>query len=223
MNITILQTADSTNYKRILELTASVNEPYAKRFDISYKQFVGLKRGYFPWHACFNRIVWINELIEAGHTGWVFYLDADAYIYGQDIDVRDIIAQADGKPAIFGPGGDKGHRWDVNDGVFLVDLDSPIVKELMARWLKDFMGTTEDDLKRAENWQDVPSDQPRLHRILSGNTKFLDAIHMADRHVFNDYKASFIRQALRGHGFTMDERVAMVERDIISLKNSLPL
>jgi len=218
MNIKILQTADAVAYKAILDLTASVNQAYAKNFDIDYESYVGIKRGYFPWHACFNRIVWINELIDSGYEGWIFYLDADAYIVGQDMDVRDVIASANGKPAIFGPGGDKGIPWDVNDGVFLINTADDRVKELMKVWHENFMSTSDEALRNAPNWQDVPSDQPRLHQILAGRPSLLNAIHMAERTVFNDYKASFIRQALRGHGFTMEQRIAMVARDIDALK-----
>lgn len=217
MNIKIIQTADPDAYKAILDLTSSVNKEYAEKFDIEFETFVGIKRGYYSWHACFNRIVWINDIINSGYDGWIFYLDADAYIFGQDVDVRDIIASAEGKPAIFGPGGDKGIAWDVNDGVFLINTADARVRELMALWLDNFMSTTEEALKNAPNWQDVPSDQPRLHQILSGRPSLLNAIHMADRKVFNDYKASYVRQALRGHGFTMEERIAMVARDIAAL------
>jgi len=218
MNIKMLQTADADNYKAILDLTASVNREYADKYNVEYHSYVGIKRGYHPWHACFNRIVWINELIDSGYNGWIFYLDADAYIYGQDVDVRDVIASANGKPAIFGPGGDKGIAWDVNDGVFLINTADERVRELMKLWLDSFMATSDEALKNAPNWEDVPSDQPRLHQILAGRPSLLNAIHLADRSMFNDYKASFIRQALRGHGFTMEERISMVARDIGSLK-----
>ena len=62
-NIIALQTAAGADYEAMLRETEKVTRLYCSRHRIEYRQFVGIKRGYFPWHACFNRIVMLKELL----------------------------------------------------------------------------------------------------------------------------------------------------------------
>src|SRR6516164_5460781 len=128
--ILTIQTADAELYSRILSITSRVNKIFCKRNDIEYEAFVGIKRGFYPWHACFNRIIILNELVQNGFAGWVFYLDADAYIYDLSFNIRQYLA-AIHEPFIFAPGGTSGQKWDVNDGVFLINLNAPASRKLI--------------------------------------------------------------------------------------------
>ena len=53
-NIIALQTAAGADYEAMLRETEKVARLYCSRHQIEYRQFVGVKRGYFPWHACFQ-------------------------------------------------------------------------------------------------------------------------------------------------------------------------
>lgn len=204
--IKMFQTADAENYAEMIDITSATNKNYCDKYCLGFDSYLGIKRGYFPWHACFNRIVYLKEQIDQGFGGWVFYLDADAYIYGHDFDVRELISGADGD-YFFAPGGISGEKWDVNDGVFLINLGSDAGKALAERWYRHFMDTPDAALRQAKDWQMVPSDQPRLHDIFRRNPDLLERLALVPREVFNDERASFVRQVLRSNASTHSERI----------------
>lgn len=215
------QTCDSENYRELLTISSQSNDAYCEKFDIAFETFVGLKRGYFPWHACFNRIVYLKEQIDAGYDGWVFYIDADAYVFDHSFDIRALLKSFDGD-FLFSPGGLTGEKWDVNDGVFLINLGSDAGKELALAWYEDFMSTSEDALRAASDWQMVPSDQPRLHKILRNSPHLLERLAMVPREVFNHEKASFVRQVLRSNASTMEERIAKLREGVAEALSGTP-
>jgi hypothetical protein len=214
MDIVMLQTADAKRYLPMLQATAAVNQVYCSRHDISYSQFIGIKRGFHPWQACFNRIVLINEMIDLGYRGWVFYLDADAFVWDLSYDVRRLIDYID-KPIIMAPGSQSGQPWDVNDGVFLINLSNKTARRLILTWLASFMSISEKRLRAMPEWppQDIHSDQPLLHGILHRTKRFQDILGHADRHVLNDSTASFVRQILRCHPGTWEDRLEHIRRE----------
>jgi hypothetical protein len=219
-DVIMLQTADGGAYADMLAVGRRANEAYARKHSLAYKCFIGIKRGYFPWHAVFNRIFLIRELILANFRGWVFYVDADAYVHYMDFDLLRYLNRHIDKAMIAGPGGLGGEPWDINDGVFLINLDHADARRLIEDWYDDFMSTSDEDLRNAPRWQDVPSDQPRLHRILRDNEQYLQGLHIAERHFFNDRKARFVRHALRGCNHSTLERLALMEADLASAEST---
>jgi hypothetical protein len=213
MNIVMLQTADAKRYLPMLQATAAVNQAYCARHGVGYSQFIGIKRGFHPWQACFNRIMLIKEMIDVGFRGWVFYLDADAFVADLSFDVRQLIS-ATTKPVIMAPGGLTGEPWDVNDGVFLIDLDNETARNLIFAWHSHFMRNSEDELRAAVEWESgVESDQPRLHGILHTDPRFHGCVGMVDRYLFNNEKGSFVRQILRSNARTWNERLARIRKE----------
>ena len=211
--ILMIQTADAEVYSRILNITSHVNKIFCQRNNIEYEGFVGIKRGFFSWHACFNRIVILNELVQNGFVGWVFYLDADAYIYDLCFDICRYLADVP-EPFIFAPGGTSRQKWDVNDGVFLINLNAPASRKLVRLWYENFMATTDDDLKRAREWHTIQSDQPRLHDVFQVNVDLMDAIRHEPREFLNHWNASFVRQILRSNAKSFEERVQRIKQDV---------
>lgn len=212
--ITILQTCDASRYVPLLECGRQLNQRYAMLHGFAYSTFVGMKRGHFPWHACFNRLFMLEELVRGGYRGWAFYVDADAYIYDQRFDLRAYVHRHADKCLIAAMGGDTGQRWDINDGVFLINLGHPDAREIVHRWHAHFMGTADADLKAASEWEDVPSDQPRLHEILRTESRLMQHLFVEERSFFNDYEARFVRQVLRGHGLSIERRLETMRRDV---------
>lgn len=212
--IVLLQSADPVAYAEMLDQSAIANKAYAARHGFGYSLYLGIRRGYFPWHACFNRILILKEMIASGYQGWVFYLDADAYVYDLDFDLRAFLDTAAGTSMVMRPGGESGLVWDINDGAFLIDLSNPAAQRIIDLWHTNFMATTDDELKVAEEWEAVPSDQPRLQRILAENADLAASLKIVDPQFFNDYQSTFLRQAFRGHGFSIEERIAMIKKDV---------
>ena len=209
---TMIQTSDAGEYAQLLKIGGSVNQLYCRLFGLEYFSYVGIKRGYFPWHATFNRITILKEFIDAGYDGWVFYVDADAFIYDLNKDCRDFCEKSD-SAMLMSPGGLTGEHWDVNDGVFLANLSNPIVKKIVAAWYEDFMSTSDDALKAAKDWYNVKSCQPRFHSVLKNNPEFQRAIQHVPREVLNHHDASFVRQILRSNVTSFDERVKRTRVD----------
>lgn len=220
--IVSLQTADLDRYFPLLMITAEVNKLYCKLHNFEYRQFIGIKRGYFPWHATFNRIVMLKEMIDTGFRGWVFYLDADAYIVELSYKIQTIINEVS-KPVIMAPGGLSGAYWDVNSGVFLINLGEQISRDLALAWHADFMSTSDVQLRGAPEWRMVPSDQERLQRILREDQRFSDCVGRANRKIFNDRSGSFIRQALRADSNSWEERLSKVRKETSAVLNGIPI
>jgi len=221
--IAMLQTSDAERYLPMLQLTSEVNARYCGRHKIDYQQWMGIKRGYHPWHACFNRIVLLKEMIDAGNRNWVFYLDADAFIVDLSFDVRRIIAGVR-KPIIMAASGASQEVWDVNDGVFLIDLGDDTARDLVLAWYGDFMTTSDELLKIAAEWDGkVASDQPRLQSILQRNERFRNALGTVDRGVLNHHRGSFVRQILRTNASSLEERTALVRKQVMDVLNGAPL
>lgn len=214
--VLMIQTADAELYSRILAVTSDVNKLFCYRNEIEYQSYIGVKRGFFSWHACFNRIIILNELIQSEFKGWVFYLDADAYIYDLHFDLQRYLA-AVAEPFIFAPGGTSGQRWDVNDGVFLINLGDPLSQKLVRCWYENFMTTTEEELKQAKDWHNVQSDQPRLHKVLQSNADLTDAMRHEPREFLNQWNASFVRQVLRSNAESLEDRVKKIKYDVDSV------
>src|SRR5262249_24040117 len=149
-----LQTADPKNYRRMLQTTSRTVIEYCGRHDIPLELFFGICRGHAPWHAAFNRIILLRWLLNNGFSGWVCYLDADAYITDLDLDLRRFLADKTELALIIAtdnPFEPNRPYWGVNDGVFLINLGHPVGREIVWQW-----GEKLDDhselLKTAPEW-----------------------------------------------------------------------
>ena len=211
--ILMFQTADAENYSEILGITSNINKIFCQRSDIEYKSFVGLQRGYYAWHATFNRIPILNQLVQDGFDGWAFYVDADAFVYDLQFDLHRYLT-AISEPFIFAPGGTTGQKWDVNDGVFLINLGAPLSRKLIRLWYENFMSTTEEQLRQAKDWYNVMSCQPRLHKIFQANPDLMNSIRLEPREFLNHWNASFVRQILRSNAVSFQERVQKIRSDV---------
>ena len=215
MNVLFLQTADSTRYAPMLRLTGQTVEAYASRHGHSYNSFLGVKRGFHPWHAVYNRIEMLTSLMVEGYTGWAVYLDADSYIHGQDFDLRAYLAGKENIAFIAAPDlADPPLWWRINDGVFAINLGHPMAVRILLRWRAAFHAISDDELRRAETWAAVPSDQMLLHECLRHMPEAESAC-LTTRDVcgvLNYAHAAFIRQVLRAvTNDDMAQRMKIIE------------
>ena len=99
----------------------------------------------------------------------------------------------------------------------LADLVPPPRKHPLIpaqRWYDDFMMTTEQELMEAKNWQDVPSDQPRLHKILMQNPHVCGSMLLAKKEFLNNERGSFVCQILRSNAKDFGESIKRVHEEL---------
>lgn len=206
-DILVLQTADADRYAPMLAATAPNVREYCRRHGLGYESFVGVKRGFHPWQATFNRIPMLAELIERRFTGWALYLDADAWIQDLDFDLAAYLADKGDRAAIFATSGVTGEHWDVNAGVALINLGHPLGRALVEAWAAAFAGHSDEDLRQGAEWFGAGNDQDLLHKILQRESDIAAAVLVEPMAFMNGPHARFIRQQLRTLSPTLEERI----------------
>lgn len=212
MDIVILQTADAENYKRMLDATARTAIEYSRRHGIAYESYLGIKRGYFAWHATFNRMFQFRELIDRGFRGWAIYMDADAYINDLDFDLRAYLSDKMGCAAILTTIPGAPVPWAINAGVVLLNLGHQRGCDIATQWLDRYLRIDDGRLRTMSEWHDGESDQSMLFDVLNEDAALRDAVHYDDGSVINSHDARFIRQLLRSLSPDLDERIRALQR-----------
>lgn len=219
--IVLLQTSDAEIYAPMLAVTATNVREYARRHHYGYDSFVGIKRGFHPWQATFNRIPMLAELLDRGFTGWAFYLDADAYIQDLDFDLAAYLADKQDRAAIFATSGVTNRDWDVNAGVALINFGHPQGRALVRCWAERFGAHSDDFLRDAVEWIHVGNDQDLLHHILREEPEIAPAVLVVPMSFMNGPHASFVRQQLRTMAPTLQARLEILTEAVASsLRNA---
>jgi len=208
MPVHFIQTSDLT-YLPLLQQTSRTVLEYCRRHAFSYENYVGIMRGSFPWHSTYNRILMLDRIKKSGYRGWVFYVDADAFVVDLKFDLSEFLRDKSNYAFIAALGGAEGVWFDVNAGVLLVNLGHPVGADIVDDWLARFLAITDNDLSRAEHWYSVTDDQTLLGQTLeSVNGAKETTLVLREPHLIN-YDGSFVRQILRAAG-TLDERIEKV-------------
>jgi hypothetical protein len=210
-DILCFQTSDPYNYYDILVQTGRTVRQYCQKHGIRYEAYIGTKRGYFAWQACYNRIIMLKEIIDSGFRGWAFYLDADAYIADQDFDLHSYLQDKATKAVIFSESDTSGKWFHINDGVFLLNTGVQQGRDLVALWLDKFMEISDRVLESSPAWHDIPHDQDLLHLVLRDNQHFRDWIHLESLTLLNSGYARFVRQFLRSSAADLGERRRIIK------------
>ena len=129
IRIRFFQTSDFSNYLPLLRLTEKTCMRFCEINSIPYFQTIGLYHGTSPWHAIFNRIPYLYELMCTGFDGWSIYCDADGYVNDLDFPIYEFLRDNADKALIVAAGGSE-QRARVNDGVFLLNFGSHWVGKL---------------------------------------------------------------------------------------------
>lgn len=209
MKLTFIQSSDPVIYAEMLAHTSRTVRAYCDRHCHHYESFIGLKRGYHPWQAAFNRLFMLDEVIERGDCDWIVYLDADAYIANLDFDLADYLLHFSDKVAAATPSGSSNQAWDVNSGVIAVNVRDPLARTFVRLWKAEFDAISDEVLAAAEDWYvGMHGDQALLHRVLQVHHAILARFGRFDPSLINAPNASFIRQQLRGFGLSFADRVA---------------
>jgi len=223
LDIVFLQTADPYRYKRMLDATARTAIQYCERHGYAYESYVGIKRGYFPWHATFNRMFQLRELIDRGFRGWAVYLDADAYVNDLDFDLAAYLTARANRAGIMTTIPGEPHPWCINAGVLLLNLGHAVGREIAELWLGRYLDIDDADLRTMAIWDDGNSDQSMLFEILHHNPHLRAAIEYDDGQFINAYQARFIRQLLRSLSPDLETRTRELETVTGSLVAAQPV
>ena len=243
MRIVLVQTCDATSgYKGLMDVTRQVNEKYCEKWGYEYRAFVGMKRGFHPWHATFNRIYLMEEVLKKTDADWVVYLDADAYVHNLETRLEEIIFEDDNatKAFIFCTGGGPLPS-DINAGVFFMNAKSPFAAPVISLWKTYYESILTDDIlfRAPVPWSICSKtlcvqDQSMLEAIF----KTYDEMGVLPRilRTYQDgngggnrfnYDGAFIKQLIRPHmgsrGPCIEERIAAAKRQVASGAQEEPL
>jgi hypothetical protein len=198
MDIVFTQTSDPTEYLELLLATSRTVRAYCARHDCAYESYIGVKRGFWPWQATFNRIYMLGELAARGRYDWAVYMDADAFIADLGFDLRGYIGERRDAAAIMVRSGVTDFWWDVNAGVLLLNLRHPVTRRLLEDWRAAYEAIPEETLRGWSSWSN-PNDQEMLHGCLRRNESAARShIHFAPPELMNSPRARFLPQMLSG-------------------------
>jgi len=220
--VVFYQTAAGPFYEKMLAATEKLHRDYCEANSLDHVSFLGVRRGFYPWQATFNRIEYLHDLLEAGFGGWFVYLDADAVVCQPGFDLRRYLGKRKDCALIAAPGGQE--KWNVNAGVFFLNLGHECGREIAARWHGAFHRavTMEMLCEAAEPWQPLADgrefldDQHLLQMELMREPRFTDATLIEAGGLINLETGRFIRQFLRTTG-SAAERLAAIQATVESL------
>jgi len=210
-----MQSSDATSrYFDMLMVTAQTTRRYCERHGLRYQAFIGLKRGNRPWHAIYNRIELLQELVLRDFSGWVFYVDADAWIADLDFDLPGYLRTKSQYAMIGSPAGhDRDFFWNVNNGVMLFNMAHPFMRVMIRDW--EAYLSRYDLARDALEWgEQVPGDQGMFHQSLARYPEAADLVLHEDKSFFNSPWASFVRQALRAENADIEQRLARIAGEV---------
>jgi hypothetical protein len=215
LELTFIQSSDPVRYAEMLAHTSRTVQAYCDQHCHHYESFIGLKRGYHPWQAAFNRLFMLEEIVERADCDWVIYLDADAYIANLNFDLADYLLDFSDKIAAAAPSGASDCAWDVNSGVMAVNVRDPLARTFVRLWKAEFDSISDEVLAAAEDWYiGMHGDQALLHRVLQANDSILARFGRLDPALINSPDATFIRQQLRGFGLSFADRVDKLAEEV---------
>jgi hypothetical protein len=216
MRCRLIQTADPSVYKPMLDITAEAATCFCRRQGIEYRQVVGIVRGFHPWHAAFNRIPLLAEMVRAQCGGWVIYLDADAYPFDMRFDLKGYLAARRGWGIVAAKGGDAVYQ--PNSGILILNLDDTRTQEVIMSWQGSFQAELPDDRMRSlRDWAPI-DDQSLLHVVLDKRGDAGQLVLTESFDVIGWPGSSFLRQELRQFG-TFTERCAALARGVADAVN----
>ncbi len=209
-NVVFLQTADPYHYYDMLAETSRTVRAYCQKHEFRYESYIGIKRGFYSWHAAYNRIVILRELLDSGFSGWLFYLDADAFITNLDFDLRGYLRDKDGYAGIFVDPGEKDEWYHMNNGIFLINMAAKAAHDLIQKWFEEFMKISDHELSLATDWGYLRHDQDLLHVVFYDNQYLRPSIFLESPYLLG-WPPGFVRQFTRGEAESLAERKRIIK------------
>ncbi|WP_416463380.1 hypothetical protein [Sphingomonas sp. VDB2] len=216
--VKFVQTSDHLFYKRMMDATSKTVIAYCRSNNFEYESYTGIKFGDMPWHAAYNRIAQLKEILSRGYDGWVFYLDADAYIADLGFDLRNFLADKAHFAGIFAGYHSPDVSYTINSGGFALNFAHPIARQLVMDYFLSLERIGKEEFSRSLIWgEDIPEDQLMLHLMLKD---YVEERHLEPHFMFQLPDQShvnngpFIKQILRSHIGDFESRCAYIEDEV---------
>jgi len=213
-NTIVIRTSDHNAHAQMLDATHPNVAEFCRRHKLELREFRGLKRGLWDWHACFNRLYMFEELIAEGHSGWVIYLDADAYIVDLNFAIADYLDSNSGYAGILVHSGATPEHWDINNGVMLFNLGHPITSLIIRDWIRRHEDILEEAEYLSEERPFYFGDQRILQHVLRDNPAWFGALRIETQDLMNSMHATFIRHHIRAITPDFDRRIALIRHEV---------
>jgi hypothetical protein len=225
LSIAVIQSCDPVLYLPLLEVTGPGIRKYCLQHKYDYHSFIGIKRGFTPRHAAFNRIYLLLDEVQSETHDWALYLDVDCYIYNFRPRLEEIIFENMDKAFIFCRGKLDGRIYDFNNGAFFINLKHPKAKTVLTTWKDDFEQIwNEEKLALWTDWSagelGAPGDQRILQSIIKKLLESGEDVHTwlrvydGDQWQRFNYSGPFIRQCLRSTGLSIVERIRKIKSEL---------
>lgn len=214
-DVVLLQTSDAhSRYFDMLKLTSQTVRAYCELHDFHQSVFVGLKRGSRTWHATYNRIDLLCELVDSKYRGWVLYMDADAWIADLSVDLRGYLCGL-GRYSVVGTSARcfSDSYWNMNIGILLLNLGHPFSSTLIHEW-RELLSMHNLEEEAIEWSVDILDDQAMFHKVLRRNKHARSCVLQVDKGFMNTPRAKFIRQAIRAEHADFDKRLEYVAEEV---------
>jgi hypothetical protein len=213
-DVIVVQTCDGIKYKDILDITSKHHEKYAKLHGYDYIRYDGIKQGKHPWHAAFNRIYMLEDALNQGYK-YVLYLDADAVVLQPQRTVLDLLG--DNADRLMMITTDTLELGNMNDGVFIMNLQHPNSRTLIELWKKMYEMYLLDDNNNTDVFDVQRNDQIFLYYIFKFITRNSANWVYFDLHA--ELQGAFSKQSLQYKVFpitlkSMEERIEEVKKMI---------
>ena len=216
--IKFLQTADAIKYARMLAVSAPSTRAFCAAHGFAYEAFVGLKHGWHPWHATYNRIAMLNEALDAGFEGWLVYLDADAFVVDLHFDLPGYLRGFADKAMIVRPSvPGQQMTWRINAGVLVFNTHHRVAVDIIRWWGRLFRASRLAGQLALPPHLSLVDDQKLLQGLLWSRAAMRRHVHYEDPALINSGHASFIAQYLLSDVPDFDLRVAMIAAKVASV------
>jgi hypothetical protein len=235
LKIKVIQTSDSeTGYKTLLDVNRKINEEYCRKMGYEYLAYYGIKRGYYPWQATFNRIYLMEDELDRKAVDWVLYIDADAVVADMGRRLEDIIFEGNNvNMAFIFCKGCADELYDINAGVFFMNVNGAFARPVISTWKSLFESICSQRILylAKQPWslaagQLLIQDQSlleyvfRMYNNFGVLSAFLKTYMGSDANKFN-YDGTFIQQNIRPHqgrnGTDIDNRIAVAKHHAMSI------
>ena len=224
-DIVFYQTAAGPSYEEMIRVAEPVHRAYCRANHIDYVVYFGVRRGFYPWQATFNRIEALHDLLVTDFRGWFLYVDADAVVRHEGFDIRRYLGKRDQSALIAAPAVGAGDaRWNINAGIFFLNLGHELGREIARRWYAAAHSIVSEQMLRdaVEPWQplldgrEFPDDQHLLQMELMRDDALSNAMLVDVEGVINRAAGRFIRQFTRVLG-TPEDRLAMLRESVAAV------
>jgi len=155
----------------------------------------------------------------------VIYLDADTVIRQPGFDIRTYLKKRSKSALIAAPASPGAEKWNINNGIFFINLGSYAGQEIARRWQQSFHDIVTDNMLReaVEPWQRLrdgsyfPDDQHLLQVIIRDDPGLLDHVAIEASGLINSGGGRFIQQIMR-HSGSIEERLTSIRVSVARIE-----